>query len=127
LPPSRHRRRIAAVASPPSHLVVTTLVVVVTTFIAALVATAVAAVAAASWTPWLKSTPVMENTSIGGRETQRNYVFFLRPGTFGPLDSNSKNGTFLGAGKVCFLCFYASKFVPLDKKVAGKLAVLPHR
>ena len=41
-------------------LVVTTLVVVVATLVAANVATAFTAVAAASWTPWLKSMPVME-------------------------------------------------------------------
>ena len=39
----------------------------------------------------------------------RNYVFVLRPGTFEPLDSNSKKGTFGGAGKVCFYMFLCSK------------------
>ncbi len=45
--PLRRRRRVAAVAV----VIAATLVVVV--------ATAVAAVAAASWTPWLKSLPVL--------------------------------------------------------------------
>ena len=55
--PSRQHRRVAAVAVD----IAANLVVVV--------ATAVAAVAAASWTPWLKSTPVLAaGARMGGSE-----------------------------------------------------------
>ena len=40
--------------------------------------------------------------SIGGRETVRNYCFFLRPGTIGPLES--KKRYLLGGRKGMFLC-----------------------
>jgi len=63
----------ATVALPPLHcrrrvLVVATLVVIVATAVI-VVTTAVAAVAAASWTPWLKSTPQLAaGARMGGSE-----------------------------------------------------------
>ena len=40
---------------------------------------------------------------------ERKNVFLMRPGTFGPLDSDSKKGTFGGGGKVCFYVFKLQK------------------
>ena len=42
------------------------------------------------------------------RNYVRNCVFIVRPGTFGPLDSGSKKGTFGGGRKGMFFMFLCS-------------------
>jgi hypothetical protein len=63
------RRRVAAVASLPLRRRRRVAAVLVAASLIVVVATAVAAVATASWTPWLKSTPMLAaGARMGGSE-----------------------------------------------------------
>ena len=78
-PPSRRRHRVAVVALPPlrCRLVTVLVAVLVAPTLVVVVATAVAAVASASWTPWLKSTPVLvAGARMGG--SQSNLELLLK-------------------------------------------------
>ena len=88
--PARCRRRVAAVASPllrcHRRVAAVLVAILVTATLVVVVATAIAAVASASWTPGLKSTPVLAaGARMGG---SRSNLKLLLEAVRGARDKN---------------------------------------